>query len=236
MASLEITGLSVALGDPPREVLSGIDLVADAGSLTLILGANGSGKSVLLRTLIGLHSPKTGRILVDGQEAGRRGQRAFHRRCGVTFQNTDVQIFGDTVEQDLRIGKGANYPLDAPFLHAFGLAELRTAIPHELSGGQRRRLALAGAFLGSPDFLFLDEPFLELDYPHILHVLDRIEAVRAAGSVIVVASHETRDIWEIADTVVLLDGGRVVKSGPPADVIPWIGPAVGLRPRPEASR
>jgi energy-coupling factor transporter ATP-binding protein EcfA2 len=161
MASLEITGLSVALGDPLREVLSDVDLVADSGSLTLVLGANGSGKSVLLRTLIGLHRYQAGRILVDGREPGRR---AFHRRCGVTFQNTDVQIFGDTVENDLRIGKGVDHPLDPTFMDAFGLEELRNAIPHELSGGQRRRLALAGAFLGTPDF-FLTSRFWNWTIP-----------------------------------------------------------------------
>ena len=234
MASLAVTGLSVALGDPPREVLSNVDIAAAPGSLTLILGANGSGKSVLLRTLIGLHKQNAGQIHIDGRELRRRRHREFQRRCGMTFQNTDVQIFGDTVQNDLRIGKNADYPLDLSFLRAFGLEGLQNAIPHELSGGQRRRLALAGAFLGSPEFLFLDEPFLELDYPHIMRVIDRIEAITAAGTVVIVASHETRDIWEIADTVVLLDAGQVVKSGTPDEVAASVGPEVGLRPHRKA--
>lgn len=230
MATLSISNLTVRIGDPPREVLRGISFLADAGSLVLVLGANGSGKSVLLRTLLGFHRVKGGSILLDGRRIGHLGTREMRRRIGVTFQNTDVQIFGDTVASDLMIGHPEKRVIDDEIIGAFGLSGLEDQSPAELSGGQRRRLALAGAFLNRPDFLILDEPFIELDYPHILAVLREIDRARDRGATVIVASHETRDIWERTDTVILLNEGQVLGAGAPTEVASLVGPAVGLRP------
>jgi energy-coupling factor transporter ATP-binding protein EcfA2 len=230
MATITVTDLTVRLGDPPTTVLDRVTFSAAPGSIVLIVGANGSGKSVLFRTILGLHTPNAGTVAIDGVALTGGTVSAFHQRCGVTFQNTDLQIFGDTVEEDLRIGKEHLTRPDDRFLGSFGLESLLRRAPGELSGGQRRRLALAGAFYGSPEFLLFDEPFIELDYPHILQLLERVREARNRGATVLIASHDTRDIWQISDRVILLDGGRVKADGPPSDVAGQIGPAVGLRP------
>ncbi len=229
MASLEITDLTVRLGDPKRTVLEKVSFLCDGGNILLILGANGSGKSVLLRTLLGLHQVKRGSVLLDGSPLAHK-KDGLYRRSGVALQNPDHQIFGDTVFDDLCIGRTPDDVRRHPAVAAFGLDALLNVPPHELSGGQRRRLALAGACIASRDFLFLDEPFIELDYPHILVLIDQIRYARSRGSVVVVASHETRDIWEISDRVLLLHDGRPVVYGPPDTVRPYVSPRYGLRP------
>jgi len=230
MATIAVTDLTVRLGDSPAPVLDNVSFVAGPGSIVLVVGANGSGKSVLFRTILGLHSPQSGTIAIDDVVLSASSVTPFHRRCGVTFQDTDLQIFGDTVEEDIRIGKGDLPCPDRGFLESFGLESLLDRPPGELSGGQRRRVALAGAFYGSPEFLLFDEPFIELDFPHILQLLERIREARDRGATILIASHDTRDIWEISDRVILLDGGRVAAAGAPGEVVERIGPDVGLRP------
>ncbi|MFW6229251.1 MAG: ABC transporter ATP-binding protein, partial [Alkalispirochaeta sp.] len=230
MATLAVTDLTVELGEPREPVLKEISFIAETGSIVLVVGANGSGKSVLIRTILGLHHPHSGTIAVDNVVLTRGAFPAFHRRCGVTFQNTDLQIFGDTVETDLLIGKEGHPPPDRGFLESFGIASLLHRDPAELSGGQRRRVALAGAFYGAPDLLLLDEPFIELDYPHILQLLQRIREARDRGATVLIASHETRDIWELSDRVILLDRGNVSAVGTPGEVEEKIGPEIGLRP------
>jgi energy-coupling factor transporter ATP-binding protein EcfA2 len=230
MASLEVKDLTVRLGDPKRTVLSSLSFGVYDPSVVLLLGANGSGKSVLLRTILGLHPLTKGTLHVDGT-AVRDFRTQVHRRSGIALQNPDHQIFGDTVGDDLSIGLAGKVAPNHPAIQAMGLTDILDLPPHELSGGQRRRLALAGACMAARDFLFLDEPFIELDFPHILRLIDLITSARSAGTTVVVASHETRDIWEISDRVLLLHEGKPMAYGPPEEVLPAITVETGLRPR-----
>lgn len=230
MATISINNASVVLGDPPSPVLQEFSMTFDPGAIHLVLGANGSGKTILLRTLLGLQRLRSGTVTLDGEPLTRRSRRTLHSNSGVTFQNTDIQIFGDTVLEDLQIGRDATFQPDPRLLSDFGLAHLLQKPPSELSGGQRRRLAIAGALIGEPKFLFLDEPFLELDYPHILNLVARLQTLRSSGTTIIIASHETQDVWGIVDNVVLITEGRIVGSGPPKAVAVNIGPEIGLRP------
>ena len=229
MASIELRSVSVRCGEDRRTVLDSIDLDISYGSISLLLGANGSGKTVLLRTILGLFPTIGGTITLDGVVLKRPFTR-LHRMSGVCFQNSNVQIFGETVREDIEIGRAPITSDDEPVLDAFGIGELLDLSPSELSGGQLRRVALAGAFLRKPRFLFLDEPFLELDYPHIVRTVDQIDSARRRGVAVVITSHETRDIWEVLDRVTILERGRVVFCGSPADAISEISPSIGLRP------
>lgn len=230
MATVSVEHATVRLGDPPRTVIDAVSVALDSGTITLVIGANGSGKSVFLRSLLGLEPLADGKIRFDDVPLSRKSRRALHRASGVTFQNSDVQIFGDTVRDDLEIGSRSGDARSSPIIEDFGLAPLLDRSPFELSGGQRRRLALAGALIDDPPYLFLDEPFLELDYPHIRTLVRHLQSAKERGQTVIVASHETRDMWEIADVVLVFSHGRIVAEGPPATVREAIGPDLGLRP------
>lgn len=235
MALLDVTDLSVRLGDPPMEVLSGIGLALEPGSITLLLGSNGSGKSVLLRSVLGLVPASTGEISLDGRSLTRRFDR-LHRDCGVVFQNPDQQLFGATVQEDLELGLPDGSSTDPAVLEDMGIGELLHRAPAELSGGQRRRVAIAGAIITNPRILFLDEPFIELDFPSITRLLKRLETMRNFGCAIVVASHESQDIWPLVDQLVILKEGSILYSGNRDGGVSLIVPDNGLRPvPPEAS-
>mgnify|MGYP006267180021 FL=1 len=230
MAFLEVNSRSVRLGEPPREVLSAISFKAEAGSTTLVLGANGSGKSVLLRSLLGL-VPGRGEVRVAGRRLRGRLQWLY-RRSGVSFQNPDLQIFGDTVGEDIAIAlePDTNEAEIGRLLHIFALEESAHRSPWELSGGQRRRLALATACAGSPELLVLDEPYIELDYPSIQALTGELRRLRESGSTVIVASHETRDIWPLTDQVIVLHAGQQLYAGDPLGALRFVQPEFGLRP------
>lgn len=234
MASIHLTDITVSAGDPPRDLLSRVNARFESGTISLILGANGSGKSMLLRTLLGLQPHRQGSVALN-QKVLHRDFRLLHETVGVAFQNPDLQIFGETVREDVALavdpsGAPVNERTVSDLLDRFGLGECRDAPPWELSGGQKRRLALAGAFAGSPDFLVLDEPFLELDYPSIQSLTALLRERRDFGTGVVVASHETVDLWDIVDQVIVMSAGTVVYAGSREGATDVIGPAVGLRP------
>ena len=229
MATLAVENAIVRLGEPPRTVLDSVSVTFHPGT-ALLLGANGSGKSVFLRSLLGLESLSDGEILFDGVPLSRKTRRQVHSAAGVTFQNSDVQIFGDTVRDDLAIGNRNIDTENSTIVKEFGLYPFLDRPPFELSGGQRRRLAIAAALAGDPPYLFLDEPFLELDYPHVRALIDHLRRAKERGQIAIVAGHETRDIWEIADVVLIFDQGRIVAKGSPEAVTATIGPSLGLRP------
>ena len=236
MARLSIDRLTVSLGTPRRRVLSDVSLDCAPGTTTLVLGANGSGKSVFLRSILGLLRPDAGSVSLDGTPLGVRPERLY-RRCGVCFQNPDLQLFGETVEDDIALALEArgHGSLDvegvAGVLDRFNLRDLATRAPWELSGGQRRRLALAGAFAGFPELVILDEPFLELDYPAVQELVAVLQEHRRNNGLAIVASHESRDLWEMVDQVVVLYHGRLAYVGPPDGAEVYVSPHYGLRPR-----
>jgi energy-coupling factor transporter ATP-binding protein EcfA2 len=234
MASIYLKDVTVSAGDPPRDLLSQVSVRFEPGTINLILGVNGSGKSMLLRAILGLQPHREGSITLNGAEL-RRDFCSLHEIAGVAFQNPDLQIFGETVREDVAL---AADPAGAPvedsevdaLLQRFGLEESGSAPPWELSGGQKRRLALAGAFAGNPSVLALDEPFLELDYPSIQVLTALLAERRDAGACVIVTSHETADLWNVVDQVVVVAAGRILYAGGRDGAIEVIGPAVGLRP------
>ncbi|SIP97536.1 cobalt/nickel transport system ATP-binding protein/zinc transport system ATP-binding protein/biotin transport system ATP-binding protein/energy-coupling factor transport system ATP-binding protein [Alkalispirochaeta americana] len=231
MALLVLEGVSVSLGEPPREILRDIDLTIPSGTITLLLGTNGCGKSVLFRTMLGLTGGYRGEIRLKGTPLGRDAS-PLHRLAGVVFQNPDQQLFGATLREDLLIGLPRDTPLDQEILSSLGLSDLLERAPAELSGGQRRRLAIAGALMGQPELLFLDEPFIELDYPSIQNLLERLDTLRQGGSSVILASHECQDIWPLVDQLIVIAEGRLLYQGPPSGGAHLITPDQGLRPLP----
>jgi len=237
MADIEVRDVSVELGDPPRPIIDSCSMHCTSGTLTLVVGANGCGKSVLLRTILSLVSPTSGAIYLNGDNISRR-PRMLHEVTGVCFQNADLQIFGDTVADDVALGLRSDSPSgelntenrSAALIAEFGLSGHESDTPWTLSGGQRRRLALAGALAGPPQVLILDEPFLELDYPSVKGLITSLSTFREGGGTVIMASHETRDIWPIVDQAVVMYDGRAIYTGSPEGAQPYIIPAYGLRP------
>ncbi|WP_052851147.1 ABC transporter ATP-binding protein [Streptomyces avicenniae] len=207
-------------------VLGGITLALPPGRFTGLVGPNGSGKSTLLRLLAGLRAPSAGHALLDGEDVAATGRRAVARRLAFVAQDvaTDVDM---TVREVVTLGRAphrgrtaAPAPRDR---EAVELAMARTGVSWladrswpTLSGGERQRVNVARALAQEPAGLLLDEPTNHLD---VRHRLDLLGMLSASGVTVVAALHELELAARYCDHLVLLDGGRVVASGSPAQVL-----------------
>jgi biotin transport system ATP-binding protein len=216
------------------EGLGGIDLTIGKGDFLLIAGRNGSGKTLLARHLVGLTLPSSGRVLFRGQPLGRN-LRELRRSVGYVFQDTDCQILGQTVEEDVAFGP-ANLGLSPAEIkkrvdEALAEARLGSAAarrPETLSGGEKRRLAVAGVLAMGSECLILDEPFANLDYESVLDLSALCSDLKAGGKTLVVVTHELEKILDLADRLVVLERGRKIYDGAPKGPEPGFFPAHGL--------
>ena len=201
-----------------------INLDIAAGEFLVIAGENGSGKSTLLRHLNGLLVPTAGSIEVDGRSVARDPARA-RRLVGMMFQDAASQIIGDTVGEDVAFGP-ENLCLERSeiarrvdrALVEVGLKRLVDQRPHLLSGGEKRRLAIAAILAMQPRIVVFDEPFTSLDYPGTRQVLEQIVRLHRSGHTILVTTHDLEKVLAHADRLILLHQGRVVRDGRPEDV------------------
>jgi biotin transport system ATP-binding protein len=201
--------------------LDGISLDIEAGSFVVIAGANGSGKTTLLRHLNGLLLPTTGSVRVAGLCVKKNPIQA-RVMVGMVFQDADSQIVGETVRDDVAFGP-ENLRLDRAeierrvdeALSATGLVHLADQRPHLLSGGEKRRLAIAGILAMQPRVIVFDEPFANLDYPGVRQVLDQMIRQQRAGCTIIVTTHDLDKVLAHADRLIFIRGGRIEGDGPP---------------------
>ncbi|WP_449243364.1 energy-coupling factor ABC transporter ATP-binding protein [Desulfovibrio sp.] len=214
-----ISAESLCFSYDGAQALRDVSFGIEAGSLTLLAGANGGGKSTLLTLLAGLASPDSGRLLVDGLAIP--GQERDLRRMGrLVVQDADLQILGATVGEDLLLGRlGADADRARDMAARFGLAETWDQPAQALSWGMRRKLCLAAALLDDPRLLLLDEPFAGLDYPGALEMRRILAENRRNGLTQVVAVHDLDPVADLADRMLVLDQGRLVLAGPPAAVM-----------------
>jgi polar amino acid transport system ATP-binding protein len=233
---IDVKGVHKSFGD--LEVLKGVDLDVRAGTVTVILGPSGSGKSTLLRSINHLEKVDRGLIRIDGELIGyrRRGNKLHELRereilrqrsqVGFVFQN--FNLFGHlTVLQNVveapvsaqRRKRGDVEPLARELLERVGVGDKADVYPRQLSGGQQQRVAIARALALRPKVLLFDEPTSALDPELVGEVLDVIKELARDGATMVVVTHEIGFAREIADTVVFIDGGRIVESGPPREVL-----------------
>jgi len=232
---VRVRGLSYAAGG--REIFSGLDLDVERGSVTAIMGPSGTGKTTLLRLITGQVMAAGGQVAVDGQEVGRldrNGLYALRRRMGMLFQNgallTDLDVYENVafpLREHTRLPEPLIRNIVLAKLHAVGLRGAARLMPHELSGGMARRVALARAIVMDPEILIYDEPFVGLD-PISLGVVLRLirELNDALGITSIVVSHDVREISAVADRAYLLSGGRVVASGEPGRLLQSDSPEV----------
>lgn len=216
-----------ATGGHTHTVLDGADLEIPAGARLALLGGNGSGKTTLLRVLVGLNRLEAGVLELDGERIrDRRADRTRLRESvQMVLQEPDDQIFATTVRADVSFGP-VNLGLDRAqvagrvdeALSGLGITDLADRVPHHLSFGQRKRVALAGALAMRPRVLLLDEPTAGLDPLACAELLAALERLRAAGTAIVMATHDVDLAWAWADEAVVLTGGALVR-GPAHEVL-----------------
>ncbi len=220
MSRIEIQNLSHRFDNGVMGI-DNINLNIGAGEFVVFAGMNGSGKTTLLRHLNGLLTPSSGGVRLDGIGVADDPKRA-RQLVGMVFQNADSQIVGETVYDDVAFGP-ENLGLDPATiakrvkraLEAVNLSAHANQRPHLLSGGEKRRLAIAGVLAMGSQVLVFDEPFSNLDYPGVRQVLNQIVSLHRAGRTILIATHDLEKVIYHAQRLVILREGRIVQDGPP---------------------
>jgi len=219
-----------------EKALSGVDLKVKEGGFVLVLGPNGSGKTTLLWHLNALLTPDDGRVVVDGVVA-HENPRAVREKVGLTFQDAASQVVAETVQDDIAFGP-ENLCLGRDEIRervneaagAVGVTELLDESPYDLSGGELRRVTLAGVLAMRPDVLALDEPLSGLDYDGTRTVAERVSEANKKGATVLVATHDPEPFAESANRTVVLEGGKVAVDGKPEDVFEDGIGEYGVRP------
>ncbi len=205
-----------------REVLRGIDLELRPGEVMCLMGRSGAGKSTLLQVTAGLLPPTSGRVLSDGLPLND-----YPPRVGLLLQNPEQQLFAATVFRDVAFGprmaglRGRELRRRVEeALHMVGLDPTRYAerVPFTLSGGEARRVALAGILALEPPYLLLDEPFSGLDGLSRRRIVSLLNRLREEGKGILLVTHDWREVEMLADRVAVLAEGRLVLQGSPETV------------------
>ncbi len=211
--------------DGTQVSLCGLDFVAHRGERIVILGPNGAGKSTLLNHILGLLRPTDGEVQVLGHDPARDFP-AIQPKIGVLLQDVDEQLLGPTVADDVAFGaRNAGYGEEAVAMarramERLDVLHLADKVPHYLSGGQKRKVALAGALVTDPEMLVLDEPFEGLDPRSRGELVDLLlDLHRERGMTVIVTTHHVDLLPILADTVyVLAEGGRIEAKGTPSEV------------------
>jgi polar amino acid transport system ATP-binding protein len=206
-------------------VLRGVDIEAPAGSTISIVGPSGSGKSTLLRTLNRLHEPDSGDILLDGRSVLRDDPDQLRQRIGMVFQHFNLfphlSVLKNVALAPHKLrGLSADAASDLALTHLdrVGLKHKAAARPSMLSGGQQQRVAIARALAMAPQVMFFDEATSALDPEMVKGILQLIADLGADGMTMVVVTHEMGFARSASDTVVFMDHGKVVESGPPEQI------------------
>lgn len=224
MNAIEIEDLTHRFSDGTLG-LDRVNLTVAKGEFLVVVGSNGSGKTTLLRHLNGLLMPESGTVKIFGTPVSQNPVRA-RQLVGMVFQDADTQIVGDTVYDDVAFGP-ENLKLDRKevqrrvtfALEAGGLTHLFDQRPHVLSGGEKRRLAIAGILAMESKILVFDEPFSNLDYPGVKQVMEQILALHRSGHTIILTTHDLDKVIAHADRLVIMEKARVARIGPVHELI-----------------
>ena len=207
------------------EALRGVSLAVEPDEVLGVVGGTGSGKSTLVQHLNLLLTPTSGQVLVDGVDARTLRKDELRRRVGLVFQFPEAALFAPTVEEDVafaprRLGLSADEVHERvnATLGMLGAEHLAERSPFALSGGEKRRVAIAGVLAMAPEVLVLDEPGAGLDPATREDLLGVVRSLREAGTSVVVVSHDLDEIAEVADRVCVLERGAVRNVGPPEEV------------------
>lgn len=222
MAYLTVENLNKSIDN--IHLLKDISFVAEKATITLIAGKNGSGKSLLLKCLKGLERIDSGRIIVDDKELKKEKERM--KFFGLVFQETSLQIVGQTCEKDIAFGlENQNKPekeikeKTEEMLSLFSLQKDRNKNPRILSGGEKRRLAIAGVIAMESKIILLDEPLANLDYPSVLVVLQTILKLKEEGYTLLIVSHEAEKFLALTDYTIIINNGEIINKGSSREMV-----------------
>ncbi|MGI6204994.1 MAG: energy-coupling factor transporter ATPase [Anaerovoracaceae bacterium] len=231
--SIQVKNISYIYNEGLPDETKALDDVSfdiEDGEFVGIIGHTGSGKSTLLQHLNGLLRPKEGQIIVGDTDITAEGVSMLdvRRRVGLVFQYPEYQLFEESVERDVAFGpKNLGIPEDeiedrvreAVELVGLDFDAIRDMSPFDLSGGQKRRVAIAGVIAMRPEVLILDEPTAGLDPQAHREILKMIRKIHEGGtSIIILVSHNMNDIAQFSDRVLVIDGGRIVMNDTPKNI------------------
>ena len=209
------------------QALKGVSLKVERGQMVALLGKNGAGKSTLFLHLNGIFQPDEGQVFIDGEELkyDKKSLLRFRQKVGIVFQNPDDQIFAPTVEEDVAFG-----PLNLGLsmeevqdrvemsLARVGMSGYEKTAPHHLSGGQKKRVAIAGILAMKPEIMVLDEPTAGLDPQGVVNLSKLLDELNEEGITIIISTHEVDLVPNYADKVFVLVDGKLIGEGTPKEI------------------
>jgi len=222
---IQTEGLKFAYPGSP-EVLRGIDLKIKDDEFVAIMGENGAGKTTLVKTFNGLLMPSAGRVKVDGVDTHDSSVAKLSRDVGLVFQNPDHQLFSETVREELAFSlRNFGYEEDtidrrvASILETLDLTRYAESSPFVLSGGERKRVALAAVLVWNPKHIILDEPTIGQDYQQKDRLRNFIIQLNAQGKTVIIISHDVEFVAECKPRIILLSRGLVIGDRPAEDIL-----------------
>ena len=231
--SIELNGVSYTyMKKTPFEnkALENVNLKVEAGEYIAIAGHTGSGKSTLIQLMAGLIKPTVGSVIIEATDLSSKNKtavRAARLNVGIVFQYPETQLFEETVEKDIAFApKNLNLDevevkrrvVDSMKLVGLSFEDLKDISPFDLSGGQKRRVAIAGVLAMQPKYLILDEPTAGLDPRARNELMKNISELHKRGVTIILVSHSMDDIAKFAKRVIILSGGRILADGSPREI------------------
>ena len=208
------------------EALKGVSLAIKDGEFVAIMGQNGAGKTTLVKHFNGLLKPSQGLVHVDGVETTKTSVATLSRNAGFVFQNPDHQLFSETVEEEISFAL-KNFGFEAEViekrvtwaLNLLGLEQYRKTSPFLLSGGERKRVALASVLAWNPKTLILDEPTIGQDHQQKEKLRQFIVQMQTQGKTVVIVTHDVEFVAECNPRVVLMKEGRIVADGEGREIL-----------------
>jgi cobalt/nickel transport system ATP-binding protein len=204
-----------------RNALEDINFIAPRNARIAVIGSNGAGKSTLFKHFNGIFRPTSGSVLIRGEPITKENLHEVRKFVGIVFQNANDQVFAPTVEQDVAFGP-TNLGLDEETIHhrvhealrIMGIEDIAHRVPHHLSGGEKKRVAIAGIIAMEPGVLVLDEPTAGLDPQGVHDLMGFVNSLSSKfGMTVIFSTHDVSVVPEVADYVYVMHKGRFVIEG-----------------------
>ena len=199
-----------------------VSFSVSSGEFIILAGRNGSGKTTLIRHLNGLLRPQAGKVLIHKENIFKNLTQT-RKRVGMVFQDADTQIVGDTVfdevafgPENLKIPRSLINEKVFQVLERLDLIQFKDRNPATLSGGEKRKLTIAGILVMEPEIIVFDEPFANLDYPSTQSILTAIRDLNQRGQTLIMATHEVETVIDFAPRLLIMEEGRLMEDGPSA--------------------